>query len=126
MARFAGETSVGAAGAGGGVSVRFALRVAPSVPVITTVVFVVTPVVFTAKVALVAPAATVTLAGTVVAAWLVDKATAAPPAAAAALSVTVPVDELPPTTLVGLSESAESVTGAAGVTVRAADLRTPP
>jgi hypothetical protein len=68
VAALAGEISVGAAGAGGGVSVRLAVLVTPSEPAITTVVFVVTPVVFTAKVALVAPPATVTLAGTVAAA----------------------------------------------------------
>ena len=34
---------------------------------------------------------------------LLDKATTAPPAGAGALSVTVPVDELPPSTEVGLT-----------------------
>ena len=105
---------MGAAGTGGGVTVRLALRATPSVPVITAVVFADTALVFTAKVALVAPAATVTLAGTVAAAWLLDSATAAPPAGATPLSVTVPVEALPPTTLVGLSESAESVGTAGG------------
>ena len=81
-------------------------------PAITTVVFADTALVFTAKVAVVAPAATVTLAGTVAAAWLLDSVTAAPPEGATPLNVTVPVEALPPTTLVGLSESAESVTGA--------------
>jgi hypothetical protein len=126
VAPFAGETSVGATGTGGGVSVRLAVRVTPSVPVIATVVFADTALVFTAKVAVVAPAATVTLAGTVAAALLLDRVTAAPPAGATPLNVTVPVEALPLTTLVGLSESAESVTDAVGVTVRAADLRTPP
>jgi hypothetical protein len=82
------------------------------VPVIVTVVFAVTALVLTANVALVAPAATVTLPGTVAAALLLDSVTAAPPAGAAPLNVTVPVDAFPPATLVGLSESAESVTGA--------------
>ena len=63
----------------------------------------------TVKFALVAPAGTVTLAGTVVAAEFSESDTAAPPAGAAALNVTVPVEELPPTTLVGLSETPESV-----------------
>jgi hypothetical protein len=120
---------VGATGTGGGVSVRLALRAAPSVPVIVTMVFAATAPVFTAKVALVAPAATVTLAGTVAAALLLDNATVAPPCGAAPLNVTVPVDALPPTTLVGLSESVESVTADGvplGVTVRVAVPRMPP
>ena len=62
------------------------------------------------KLALVAPAATVTLAGTVATpVLLLDRLTTAPPLGAAALSVTVPVDELPPVTLDGLSVS--EVTG---------------
>jgi len=69
----------------------------------------VTEVVVTANVALVAPAGTVTLAGTVAALELSESDTDAPPAGAAALNDTVPVDELPPTTLVGLSDTAESV-----------------
>ncbi len=58
------------------------------------------------KLALVAPAATVTLDGTVATlVLLLDRATTAPPDGAALLSVTVPIDELPPLTLVGLSVS---------------------
>jgi hypothetical protein len=69
-----------------------------------------TVVVVTGKVALVAPADTVTLAGTVATAMLLlESVTAAPPEGAAALRVTVPVEALPPTTLVGLSDTAESV-----------------
>ena len=74
-----------------------------------------TDVVVIVKVALVAPAGTVTLAGTVVALELAESDTDAPPAGAAALNVTVPVEELPPATLVGLSESAESVATGGGV-----------
>lgn len=48
------------------------------------------------------PVATVTVAGTV-AGSLPDNATTAPPAGAAALRVTVPITELPPTTLAVLS-----------------------
>ena len=76
------------------------------------------------NVAVVAPAATVTLEGTVAAAvLLLESATVAPPAGAAPLSVTVPVEEFPPVTLVGFSESDERVGGAgdAGVTVSEAD-----
>lgn len=65
--------------------------------------------VVTAKVALVAPAGTVTLVGTVAAVELSESDTTAPPAGAAALNVTVPVEPLPPTTVAGLSDTAESV-----------------
>src|SRR5947199_167983 len=75
-----------------------------------------TGLVLTVKVALVLPAGTVTLAGTVAApVLLLDKLTTAPPLGAGALSVTVPVEELPPVTLDGLRLSEESV-GGAGVT----------
>src|SRR5437660_373350 len=68
-----------------------------------TAVDAVTALVLTVKVALAAPAGTVTLEGTVAAAVLpLESATCAPPAGAGPLSVTVPVEELPPVTLVGL------------------------
>jgi len=86
--------------------------------------------VFTVKVALVAPAGMTTLEGTLAApVLLLESATCAPPAGAGPLSVTVPVEDcMPPTTLVGFSESEERVGagGAAGVTVREADLVVPP
>jgi len=67
----------------------------------------------TVNAALVAPAAIVTLAGTLATVvLLLESATCAPPAGAGPLSVTVPVDELPPTTLVGFSVSVESETEA--------------
>jgi hypothetical protein len=70
------------------------------------------------NVALVAPASTVTLAGTCAAAvLLLDSVTTAPPVGAAPLSVTVPVDPAPPTTLVGLTVTEERI---AAVTVRVA------
>jgi hypothetical protein len=60
-------------------------------------------------------AATVTLAGTVATAvLLLLSATTAPPLGAAALSVTVPVDVLPPVTVAGLSVT-ELGTGASTV-----------
>ena len=95
-----------------------------------TVVDAVTPLLLTVNVALVAPAATVTLEGTVAAAvLLLESATCAPPAGAAPLNVTVPVEDcVPPITLVGLSVSEESVGagGAAGVTTSEAVLVAPP
>jgi len=63
----------------------------------------VTALVVAVNVALVAPAATVTLAGTAAADALLERATTAPPLGAAPLSVTVPVDDAPPLTLLGLS-----------------------
>ena len=62
-----------------------------------------TALVLMANVAVVAPAATVTVAGTVADGLLLESATTRPPVGAALLSVTVPVEEAPPTTLVGLS-----------------------
>jgi len=95
-----------------------------------TVVDAATALVPTVNVALVAPAATATLDGTLAAAvLLLDSATTVPPDGAAPLSVTVPVEDCtPPTTLVGFTESEESVGagGGAGVTVSGADLVAPP
>ena len=77
--------------------------------------------VVTVRVAVVAPAATVTLAGTVAAeVLLLESVTTAPPAGAAALKVTVPVDELPPVTLAGFTLKLASDTTAAGFTVSVA------
>ena len=88
-----------------------------------------TALVLTVKDALVAPAATVTLEGTLATVvLLLESVTCAPPVGAGPLSVTVPVDEFPPVTLVGLSVNEESVGagGGAGVTVSVADLVPPP
>jgi hypothetical protein len=85
-----------------------------------TDVAVVTVDVVTVKVRLVAPAATVTVVGTVAAVELSDSETTAPPEGAAALSLTVPVEDAPPTTVVGLNVSDVSVTDAARVMPRAA------
>ena len=72
-------------------------------PVIVTAVLAATAVVVIGKVAVVEPAATVTLAGTVAAVLLLDSVTVAPPVGAAPLRVTVPVEGLPPVTLVGFT-----------------------
>ena len=69
--------------------------------------------VLTVRDALVAPAATVTLEGTAAAAvLLLESVTVAPPAGAAPLNVTVPVEEFPPVSLLGFSVSEERETDA--------------
>ena len=77
--------------------------------VIVAEVDAVTAVVVTVNVALVEPAGTVTLAGTVAADAVLERLTTAPPLGAAPLSVTVPVEDEPPLTLVGFNETDESV-----------------
>src|SRR5438132_14009143 len=79
----------------------------------------VTALVVTVNVTLVAPTGTVTLAGTVAAELLLDSATCAPPAGAGPSSVTVPVELLPPVTVVGFTPSEERRTGV-GCMVRVA------
>src|SRR5260370_10230766 len=80
-----------------------------------TVVDEATALVLTVNVALVAPAATVTLDGTLAAAvLLLETMTTAPPDGAAPLKLTVPVEEFPPVTLVGFSDSDERVAGGGG------------
>jgi len=77
-----------------------------------------TGLVVTVNVAVVALAATVTLAGTVAAAvLLLVSVTTAPPAGAEPFSVTVPVEEVPPVTDVGLKLTE---LGARAFTVKAA------
>ena len=72
------------------------------------------------KVALVAPLGTVTFTGTLATeVLLLDKDTTAPPEGAGPLSVTVPVEGLPPRTLDGLRERDDSE---GGFTVRVAVL----
>ncbi len=95
------DDKVGAAGTG--LTVSTAVRVTPpKVPEIDNAVVAVTLVVVIEKVALVAPAAMVTLAGTVATAVLaLLRPTTAPPVGAPLVRVTVPCDELPPTTEVG-------------------------
>jgi len=117
--------SVGAAGVGGGlpaaitVSVVEALR--RSRPEIVTAVSAVTDGVEIGNVALAAPAGTVMLAGTVAAALELKSCTGAPPLGAALWRVTVPVDEVPPFTIVGdtVREVSGGVALAGGFTVSA-------
>ena len=85
-------------------TVRLAVLVGPYVPEIVTEVLAATGVVVTWNVAVVAPAATVTVAGTcATAVLLLESATTAPPVGAAWSRVTVPVEEAPPVSEVGLS-----------------------
>src|SRR6266850_6812332 len=101
------EERVGGGG-GAGVTVSEADLVAPlKVAEMATVADAATALVLTVKVALVAPAATVTLEGTLAAVLLLESVTCAPPVGAGPLSVTVPLEEFPPVTLVGFSESEE-------------------
>ena len=104
------------AGGGTGVTVSVAVRdTPPNEPVMIAEVEVITDVVVTVKVVLVAPAATVTLAGTVAVAALLESVTTAPPVGAAALKVAVPVEKLPPTTLVGFTDTADKLAAARAV-----------
>ncbi len=79
-----------------------------------------TAAVVTVKVPETAPASIVTLAGTAAAtgAELV-RLTLAPPAGAATVNVTVPVEGVPPTTAVGATLNAETA-GSTGLTVSVA------
>ena len=71
-----------------------------------TEVLLATAVVVTWNVAVVAFAATVTLLGTLpTEVLLLTNVTAAPPEGAGVLSVTVPVEEFPPTTVAGFRET---------------------
>jgi hypothetical protein len=71
------------------------------------VVVEITVVVVSVKLALEFPAITLTLAGRVAEELLLFKATDIPPLGAGALKVTVPVDEVPPVTIVGFSDTAD-------------------
>ena len=79
-------------------------------------------VVLALKLPVVAPAATVTEAGTVSAAWLLLRATAAPPAGAALVSVTVHTLVAFAPRLVGLHASEDTSTGATRLIVAGAEL----
>jgi hypothetical protein len=85
---------------------RVAVRPTPSVAVIVAEVLLATANVLTVKVLEMLPAGTVTEAGTVAtAALLLDSVTMAPPDGAGLVRVTVPVARVPPTTVVGVTES---------------------
>lgn len=78
---------------------------------IATVAFEETPDVVTVNVAVVAPEATVTVAGTdATAEFALERATTAPPDAAARFSVTVPTEVVPPGTEVGLRLRLDTIT----------------
>ena len=66
------------------------------------------------------------LAGTAAAALELTNVTTAPPAGAAAVSVIDPVDDAPPTTLVGDTPRADSVAAEGGFTVNVALALPPP
>ena len=112
------------------VTVSVALRLTPlNEAEMSTALLALTGTVLIVKLALFFPAGTVTLAGTVATAVLpLVSVTTVPPAGAAALKVTVPVEGFPPATLVGLSATVESVTGGTvgGKMVCSATWLTPP
>jgi hypothetical protein len=92
----------------GGLIVKLAVFEVPlSVPVIVAVTAVDTAVVVVAKVAVVAPAATVTVLGGTALVELEPRVTTRPPVGAGPEIVTVPVEETPPITVVGLMVTLE-------------------
>jgi len=100
LERVAGET----------VSVAVSLT-PPKLAVINAETGVASPVVDIVNVVLIVPAAIVTLAGTVAAVLEDARLTVVPPGPARPFKVMVPVDELPPTTVVSESEIACSAAG---------------
>ena len=92
-----------------GVRVRGKLALEPPLATVMVAVTVLaTPDVLTVNVAEVDPAVTVTVEGTVAEALLLDRLTTTPPAGAAPLSETVPVEFFPPATELGLRFAVES------------------
>jgi hypothetical protein len=108
----------------GGFTVNAAERTVPYVPEMFAKVVAVTALVVTVKLADMFPEDTVTLVGTCAAALSLVSVTTAPPERATELSVTVAVDELPPTTVAGESVIEVNV-GGGEVTVRFADFVVP-
>ncbi len=100
----------------GGVTVNVALTEVPRTEMVAAVVTA-TGTVVIVKVAELAPAATVTDADVAAQPLLEASCTVRPPVGAAPLSVTVPVEEVPPTTEVG---DTVRLVGVGGMTVRAA------
>ena len=93
-------------------TVRLAVwLVFPSVPVIVKDIRVETGTVVTVNVTEEAPEGTVTLAGTVALGLFDERLTIVPEDAAGPVRVTVPVDEVPPTTKVGVTVTVERVAG---------------
>jgi hypothetical protein len=99
------------------VSVSVAVLAPPRFPVIVTRLVAETPAVVMLNVAEVAPEGTVTDVGTVALVLLEESVTTAPPVPAWPLRVTVPVEEFPPITDVGDTDTVER---AAGVMVNVA------
>ena len=99
----------------GGVMVNRAEAVVPYVPEMFATVEDATGLVVTLKVATVAPAATVTLVGTTAAELSLAKVIVTPLLGAGPLMVTVPVEPVPPITLLGLRVTELTLTGT-GVT----------
>ena len=105
-------TSIATPGGGDGFTVRVAVWVAPYVPDMTTAVLVATTLVVIVNVAEVAPEEIVTLGGTVATVGLLlCNCTVAPPAGAAADRCTVPVDEAPPTRVLGFKVTDAKLVG---------------
>jgi hypothetical protein len=104
-------------GGGCGVTVREAVCVTPALEAeITTDVELAEAMVVIWNAAVVAPEATVTLGGTVAAeVLLLDNVTTVPPLGAGPFRVTLPVEEFPPLTLVGLSASEDGVAELCGI-----------
>jgi hypothetical protein len=98
-----------------GFTVSVVVRVLlPYAAVMVTGVAAVTAVVLAVKVALAAPPATITFEGTETAACPLESDTEAPPAGAPADSNTVPCEDEPPVTLVGLTLTLCSVASGGG------------
>ena len=98
----------------------------PAEAVIVTTVLLFTEAVVMVKFADVFPASTFTVAGTLAfVGLLLDTLTVMSPAGAGAVSVIVPIEVMPPRTVVGLSERVDSAAPGWGFTVKLVVLVTP-